>query len=67
MRILKKIFVLAAAFLLAASSYAAAAAGLTGLRSSSGTERDRIVFDLTEMPVYHVRDRKSTRLHSSHW
>ena len=54
MRILKKIFVFAAAFLLAASSYAAAAAGLTGLRSSSGTERDRIVFDLTEMPVYHV-------------
>ena len=54
MRILKKIFVFAAAFLLAASSYAAAAAGLTALRSSSGTERDRIVFDLTAMPVYHV-------------
>lgn len=53
MRILKKIMVLAAALLLAASSYAWAA-GLNGLRTSSTAERDRIVFDFTEMPVYHV-------------
>lgn len=51
---LKKILVLAAALMLAATSYAYAAAGMTGLRTSSGTERDRIVFDLTEMPIYHV-------------
>lgn len=54
MRVLKKILVLAAALMLAAASYAHAAAELTGLRSSSGTARDRIVFDLTEMPIYHV-------------
>ena len=53
MRILKKIMVLAGALLLAASSYAWAA-GLNGLRTSSTAERDRIVFDFTEMPVYHV-------------
>ena len=53
MRILKKIMVLAAALLLAASSYAWAA-GLNGLRTSSTAERDRIVFDFTELPVYHV-------------
>ena len=54
MRVLKKIAVLAAALLLAASSYAAAAAGLTAVRTSSGAARDRIVFDFTEMPIYHV-------------
>jgi len=54
MRVLKKILVLAAALMLAAASYAHAAGELTGLRSSSGTARDRIVFDLTEMPIYHV-------------
>ena len=53
MRILKKIMVLAAALLLAASSYAWAA-GLNDLRTSSTAERDRLVFDFTEMPVYHV-------------
>ena len=53
MRILKKITVLAAALLLAASSYAWAA-GLNDLRTSSTAERDRLVFDFTEMPVYHV-------------
>ena len=50
MCILKKIMVLAGALLLAASSYAWAA-GLNGLRTSSTAERDRIVFDFTEMPV----------------
>ena len=54
MRVLKKILVLAAALMLAAASYAHAAAELTGLRSSAGAARDRIVFDLTEMPIYHV-------------
>ncbi|MFC2341298.1 MAG: phosphodiester glycosidase family protein, partial [Selenomonas artemidis] len=54
MRVLKKILVLAAALMLAAASYVHAAADLTGLRSSSGTARDRIVFDLTEMPIYHA-------------
>lgn len=51
---LKKIFVFAAALMFAATSYVYAAAGMTGLRTSSGAERDRIVFDLTEMPIYHV-------------
>ena len=54
MQFFKKIFVLAAVLMFAVSSYAAAAAGLTGIRTSSGAERDRIVFDLTQMPVYHV-------------
>ena len=54
MRVLKKILVLAAALMLAATSYAYAAAGMTGLRTSSGAQHDRIVFDLTEMPIYHV-------------
>jgi len=54
MQFFKKIFVLAAVLMFAVSSYAAAAAGLTGIRTSSGVERDRIVFDLTQMPVYHV-------------
>ena len=53
MRILKKIMVLLAALMLAASSYAWAA-GLNNLRTSSTAERDRLVFDFTEMPVYHV-------------
>lgn len=53
MRILKKIIVLLAALMLAASSYAWAA-GLNNLRTSSTAERDRLVFDFTEMPVYHV-------------
>ena len=53
MQFFKKIFVLAAVLMFAVSSYAAAA-GLTGIRTSSGAERDRIVFDLTQMPVYHV-------------
>ena len=53
MRILKKIVVLAAALLLTASSYAWAT-GLNALRTSSTAERDRIVFDFTEMPVYQV-------------
>ena len=53
MRILKKILVTGAALLLTMSSYAFAA-GLTDLRTSSTAERDRLVFDFTEMPVYHV-------------
>ena len=53
MRVLKKILVLAAALMLAASSYAWAA-GLNALRASSTAEHDRLVFDFTEMPVYHV-------------
>lgn len=53
MRILKKIMVLAAALMLAASSYAWASS-LNALRTSSTVERDRLVFDFTEMPVYHV-------------
>ena len=40
---------------MALSSYAAAAASLTGLRSSSTAARDRIVFDLSEMPLYQAR------------
>ena len=54
MRILKKILVLLAALLLTASSYAWAA-GLNALRTSSTVERDRLVFDFTEMPLYDVR------------
>lgn len=54
MRILKKILVLMAALLLTASSYAWAA-GLSALRTSSTAERDRLVFDFTEMPIYDVR------------
>mgnify|MGYP001642345438 FL=1 len=54
MRVLKKILVLAAALLLTASSYAWAAS-LNDLRTSSTAEHDRLVFDFTEMPVYHVR------------
>ena len=54
MRILKKILVLMAALLLTASSYAWAA-GLSALRTSSTAERDRLVFDFTEMPLYDVR------------
>lgn len=61
MRVLKKILVLAAALMLAAASYAHAAAELTGLRSSSGTARDRVVFDLTEMPIYHVNASEDRR------
>lgn len=53
MYMLKKIVVLAAAVLLTASSYVWAA-GLNDLRTSSTAERDRIVFDFTEMPVYRV-------------
>ena len=53
MRILKKILVLLAALLLTATSYAWAAE-LNALRSSSTAERDRLVFDFSEMPVYHV-------------
>ncbi len=53
MRILKKILVLLAALLLTASSYAWAA-GLNDLRTSSTAERDRLVFDFSEMPIYHV-------------
>ena len=53
MRILKKIVVLAATLLLTASSYAWAGS-LNALRTSSTAERDRIVFDFTEMPVYQV-------------
>lgn len=53
MRVLKKILVLAAALMLAASSYAWAAE-LNALRASSTAEHDRLVFDFTEMPVYHV-------------
>ena len=53
MRMLKKIVVLAAALLLTASSYAWAA-GLNALRTSSGADHDRLVFDFTEMPIYHV-------------
>ena len=53
MRFLKKILVLAAALLLAASSYVWAA-GLNALRTSSTVERDRLVFDFTEMPIYHI-------------
>ena len=53
MRILKKILVLLAALLLTASSYAWAAE-LNALRTSSTAERDRLVFDFSEMPVYHV-------------
>jgi len=53
MRVLKKVFVLAAALMLAASSYAWAA-GLNALRSASGSTHDRLVFDFTEMPVYHT-------------
>ena len=52
MRVLKKILVLLAALMLAASSYVAAAAELTGLRSASLADHDRVVFDFTEMPVY---------------
>ena len=52
MQFFKKIFVLATALMFAVSSYAAAAAGLTGIRTSSGAERDRIVFHLTQMPVF---------------
>ena len=53
--VLPKVSVLAVAVLVALSSYAAAAASLTGLRSSSTTARDRIVFDLSEMPLYQAR------------
>ena len=53
MRILKKILVLLAALLLTATSYAWAAE-LNALRTSSTAERDRLVFDFSEMPVYHV-------------
>lgn len=53
MRILKKILVLLAALLLTASSYAWAAE-LNDLRTSSTAERDRLVFDFSEMPIYHV-------------
>ena len=53
MRVLKKVFVLPAALMLAASSYAWAA-GLNALRSASGSTHDRLVFDFTEMPVYHT-------------
>lgn len=53
MRILKKIVVLAATLLLTASSYAWAGS-LNALRTSSTAERDRIVFDFTEMPVYQI-------------
>ena len=55
MKFFKKVSVLAVAVLVALSSYAAAAASLTGLRSSSTTARDRIVFDLSEMPLYQAR------------
>ena len=53
MCILKKILVLLAALLLTATSYAWAAE-LNALRTSSTAERDRLVFDFSEMPVYHV-------------
>ena len=53
MRVLKKILVLMAALMLAASS-CAWAADLNTLRSSSTAARDRIVFDFSEMPLYHV-------------
>ena len=55
MKFFKKVSVLAVAVLVALSSYAAAAASLTGLRSSSTAARDRIVFDLSEMPLYQAR------------
>lgn len=52
--IVKRIFVLTAAVLLTMSSIVYAAAGLTDVRTFSGADHDRVVFDLTEMPVYHV-------------
>ena len=54
MKIFKKVSVLAVVVLVALSSYVAAAS-LTGLRSSSTAARDRIVFDLSEMPLYQAR------------
>ena len=56
--VLPKVSVLVVAVLVALSSYVAAAASLTGLRSSSTTARDRIVFDLSEMPLYQIRKDK---------
>ena len=53
MRVLKKILILMAALMLAASS-CTWAAELKGLRSASTAQHDRLVFDFTEMPVYHV-------------
>ena len=53
MRLLKKIAVLAAALMFAASS-CVWAAELNALRSSCTAARDRIVFDFSEMPLYHI-------------
>ena len=54
MNIIKKIFILTAALLLIMGSVVCAAADLTDVRIFSGADHDRIVFDLTEMPIYHV-------------